>query len=358
MKKGKFNIIMGGQAGSEAKGKASAFIAEKFLPDLIFMASSPNAGHTVVMDPVGGNQGKKFVTYHLPSAMVTCVSPVILGPSSLINPQKFMAELSQFPSVRIERVFVDRRAAIIGDDNIVGEKNRGLSDIGSTLQGVGTTRMSKMMRGAGVLFADSVGSLRSPTVDTSTIINAKLDDGITVWCEMTQGFDLDLEHGIHPRYCTSKMINPAMALAEAGVSPHLIGDIYGVIRPYPIRVSNRTGTSGPYAESKEITWEDVAKSCGAPSPLGEITTTTKLPRRVFEFSWSRFEHFIRVCRPDFLILQFANYIDWSNYQKTRPEDLTPRTHKFIEELEKTAGCRVAYVGTGPNHSHMIDMGVD
>jgi len=180
MRKGKFNVLMGGQAGSEAKGKASAFIAEKFQPGLIFMASSPNAGHTVVMDPVGGDQGRKFVTYHLPAAMVTCDSPVILGPSSLINPQKFMAELSQFPSDRIERVFVDRRAAIIGDDDIIGEKNVGLSDIGSTLQGVGTTRVSKMMRGAGVLFADSVSSLRSPAKDTSAMLNSKLDDGSTV----------------------------------------------------------------------------------------------------------------------------------------------------------------------------------
>jgi len=363
------NIVLGGQAGSEAKGKLSAFLCDNYPVDMIVMTASPNAGHTVIMP-----NGDKKVSYHLPIGSVMCDCPIVLTAASLLNLETFAAEIVAL-GIDPRRIIVDPRAAIIVPGDIAREHAAGLSDIGSTLQGIGETRMGKMTRVEGFVtfaavarhFCEETG-VQLSMIPTSKIINYALDRGTTVLCEMTQGFDLDLEHGIHPRYCTSKMINPSMAMAEAGVSPRRVGEIYAVIRPFPIRVNNRTGTSGPYAEAQEITWEKVAESCGHPSslpfepggtvhePLAEITTTTKLPRRVFEFSWERFHHMIQVCAPTSICLQFANYVDWEVYEaKGNWDNLTYLVQEFILTLKHESGVPVEFVGTGPGHDHMIHL---
>ena len=367
MKAGKFNIVIGGNAGSESKGKLSGWLCDREKVDLLVMSASPNAGHTVI-----DRNGVKKVSYHLPIGAVMCNARIILTAASLINVDILAREIAAL-GIDSRRIILDPRASIIHSGHIANETKGGMSDIGSTLQGIGECRMGKMMRkgrGNHTLAADlqdvfaDMGVVVYPT-PTSGLINEALDWDNTVLCESTQGFDLDLEHGIDPVYCTSKMINPAMAMAEAGVSPSRIGDVYGVIRPYPIRVNNRTGTSGPYADAREIEWKDVALRCGYPGPaseLGEITTTTKLPRRVFEFSRDRFRHFVTVCRPTYICLQFANYLDWGVYGLTDLRDLKMRYETtnaavgdFIWGLEHEYGVRVKYVGTGPGHEQMIEL---
>lgn len=347
-----FNIVCGAQAGSEAKGKLSAFIAqEKKGPDLICMASSPNAGHTYV------DGDKKYVTYHLPAASVVTDCPIVLGPSSLINAPKFVQEIEAL-NIDPQRLYVSHRATRITRSNMSNEVGGDLSDIGSTLQGVGHARCHKMQRDGKIKFVeDQLGhEMGINFVDTESMINDYLGSGARVLYEMTQGFDLCLEHGIHPRYCTSKMITPAMAMAEAGVNPHFLSEIYGVLRPYPIRVNNRTGTSGPYTGAEEITWRQVAEACGYPGnhdTFGEYTTTTKLPRRVFTFSWERFRYFCTVCGPTRLCLQFANYIDWECFGETEWSKLPLAVRSFVQQLESEAGCPVTYVGTGPSNEQMV-----
>ena len=362
MKHGLMNIVFGGQAGSEAKGKLSGFLADRYPVDLLVMTASPNAGHTIVKP-----DGKKKVSYHLPIAAVMCDCPIVLTAASLINFRTFEAEIGSL-GLDPARILVDPRASIIHEGHIGEEEGGELSDIGSTLQGIGACRRSKMeRRGRGqhtlahhihdVFKGIGVRVMSEPS---SLLINRLLDRNQMVLCESTQGFDLDLEHGIDPVYCTSKMINPSMIAAEAGVAPSRVGDTYAVLRPYPIRVNNRTGTSGPYAEAREITWPDVEVRCfhpaslapGSVDHLAEITTTTKLPRRVFEFSWSRFNHMISVCRPTSLCLQFANYLDWSCFGARDVEALPPAVLFMIQRLE-TSGVPVDFIGTGPGHEDMI-----
>jgi len=350
---GKMSIVVGGQAGSEAKGKFSGWLCAKEKPDLLVMSASPNAGHTVVLP-----DGTKKVSYHLPIGMVTCDCPVVLTATSLINPLILAKEIKDL-EIDPTRIHIDPRASVITPDHIEAEARGKMSDIGSTLQGIGECRIGKIRRIGGHLLVGTVDHefrelgvnvLKEPA---AVLINNRLDNRERVLCESTQGFDLDLEHGIDPKYSTSKMINPSMAAAEAGVAPSRVGRVFGVIRPYPIRVNNRTGTSGPYAEAAEITWDEVARRSGypgSPSSFGEITTTTKLPRRVFEFSWKRFRHFLTVCQPDELCLQFANYLDWSVYGEIGISD---KVRDFIVKMENFGGVPVRYVGTGPGHDDMV-----
>jgi adenylosuccinate synthase len=358
LKRGAFNIIMGAQAGSEAKGKASALISEISQPSAFFMAASPNAGHTAVID------GKKYVTYHLPvgGLMGEDRTPIILGATSLITPNIFVEELSKC-GINARRVFIDRRALCISPEMIDKEKLSGFSNFGSTLQGVGAARMAKLGRKVGredlCMYSPELLSIPGLNLgcDTSAMLNDIMDGGGAVLAEMTQGFDLCLEHGIHRNFCTSKMIHPAGYMAEAGVSPKRIGYIIGVLRTFPIRVNNRTGSSGPYPGAEEITWEKVAAECGYPGKwedLAEYTTTTHLLRRVFTFSWERFIKFVNVCRPDALFLQFANYLDWDEYKKKgRVDELGVKARTFISELEKAGSVPVQWVGTGPAHEDVV-----
>lgn len=347
---GAYNIVAGAQAGSESKGKMGAFLARKYKPDVICMASCPNSGHTVIMGD------HKYVTYHLPASWIGHRDAMILlGPTSTISLPILQKEIAML-GITPDHLRIHPRAVMIRDHYLREEREKGLLTIGSTNQGVGVARREKLMRNPDVTFAGEIKELCMYVGDTTALVNKALDGMAVVMHEMTQGFDLDLEHGIDPRYCTSKMINPAMAMAEMGVSPRMVGSIYGVLRPYPIRVNNREGSSGPYADAEEITWADVAARCHYPhGELMEITTTTKLPRRVFEFSVQRIRKFVQVCRPTSLCLQFANYIDWRASGVREFADLPIDVQRWMAEVESLTKVPFHYVGTGPDMDDMIDI---
>jgi len=369
LKEGKVNVVIGGQAGSEAKGKLSAYLARHEDVELVTMAASPNAGHTYVDD-----SGKKWVSYHMPAAGKPCLARggrVALGPTSVINPITFVDEIKELGlehHIKEGKITIDPRATIITPECIADECEGSYSDIGSTTQGVGAARCRKAARGhAGyVQFASSNLILRKFGVlfaPSRGVIDRFIMSNAVVLHEMSQGFDLDLEYGIDSRYCTSKMINTSMGLAEIGVPPSYCGEVIGVIRPYPIRVSNRTGYSGGYAEGKEISWQEIRERSRYPEyendgvtvvPFGEITTTTKLPRRVFEFSPSRYKEFVRVCGPTRICLQFANYLDhavygWADWKRVMGNE---KVDEFVQKLRELGGPPIWFIGTGPMNHQM------
>jgi adenylosuccinate synthase len=358
MRKGKLNVVFGGQAGSEAKGKMGAYLADKFGIRVFAGSFSPNAGHTVIKG------GMKSVTYHVPASIYGVPEEdrrdviVILGPESVINPSIFLEEVERMEAQGFDRtrILLDARAAII-TQGMVREEEKSMTGIGSTAQGVGIARCKKLMR------TDCIRAVNIPQLRPYTVQNARgavldnLEEGETVLYEMTQGFDLCMAHGVDPVYCTSRIISPQMALAEMGIPANWLGDTYAVIRTYPIRVNNRTGTSGPYP-SEEINWEIVRARCGAPMDITEITTTTKLVRRVFEFSVPRIQEMVEVCNPGYLCLQFLNYLNWADYKKTKPDTISMKSRDWIGWVRQYIDIPFAYLGTGPNHEDMIDVEVD
>ena len=351
MQKGKMNICFGGQAGSEAKGKQAAYLVEKFGINVVAGCLSPNAGHTAIVG------GKKLVTHHVPVGVAGVrnkeYANIVIGPAAVINVTKFEQEMKMLGDWGISRdqVVIDYRASVITQTHINREME-GMTKIGSTAQGVGLARSDRIMR-KGIRMDSMVTDLNLR--DTSYLIKEELRYGRTVMYEMGQGFDLCIDHGVSPVFCTSRNCTPMQAMADMGVPPKFLGDTYAVIRSYPIRVNNRDGSSGPYP-SDEITWEEIQKRCGAPQDITEITTTTKLMRRVFEFSFGRVKDMVEMCDPTFLCLQFANYIDWECYR--RRDGYGDKVRKFVEEVERITGKPVAYVGTGPEQEAMVDLGVD
>jgi len=362
MQKGKFNVVFGGQAGSEAKGKQGAYLADKYNIKWFVSNLSPNAGHTWV-----GDKGEKVVTHHIPaSIMGAWVATgslddvkVVIGPAAIINPDLLLHELEELKpyGFQPENLIIDARATMITDTHIEKEAEGKLSDIGSTLMGVGEARVAKVRRERvrAIAWWGDQKPFRIIEGTSHVLHNWMECYGTTLLCEASQGFDLDIDHGVHHKYCTSRQVSPMSCLADSGIPAKFLGDTYAVIRTYPIRVNNRTGTSGPYP-SEELTWETVTRRSHAPHDLTEITTTTKLPRRVFEFSFHRIQRMVDVCDPTHLCLQFANYLDWGCYGAKHVK--TEVVANFCRVLERITSKKVSYIGTGEKHSHMVDRGYD
>jgi adenylosuccinate synthase len=192
-------------------------------------------------------------------------------------------------------------------------------------------------------------------------IRAILQQGGTALHEGSQGFSLDINHGSHYPECTSRSTTAIQNIADMGIAHSLIGDIYLVIRPYPIRVGNviengqTIGYSGDcYSDHKEISWEEVAKEAGAPPEemQKELTTVTKRLRRVFTFSKEQLIEAVEINGATKIALNFANYIDWACYGMNDYEALPQKVKNFILDIEDIARIPVTIVGTGPQLNHI------
>src|SRR5207237_939044 len=92
-----------------------------------------------------------------------------------------------------------------------------------------------------------------------------------------------------------------------------------VCRTYPIRVqSPKNSTSGPMG--KEITFDIIAARAGLDAKQiaeAELTTTTKRPRRVAEFSWSLLRKATSLNGPTDIALSFSDYLSGKNTEARR-----------------------------------------
>ncbi|HON53770.1 MAG TPA: adenylosuccinate synthase, partial [Bacteroidales bacterium] len=77
-------------------------------------------------------------------------------------------------------------------------------------------------------------------VDTEYYINKQLQSGKSVLCEGAQGTLLDIEFGSYPFVTSSNTIS-AGACVGLGISPKVIGEVFGIFKAYCTRVG-----SGPF----------------------------------------------------------------------------------------------------------------
>jgi adenylosuccinate synthase len=152
--------------------------------------------------------------------------------------------------------------------------------------------------------------------------------------EGAQGFGLSLYHGDWP-YCTSRDVTPWQIAGDCGLPFRWMNNIvvWMVMRTFPIRVNNRDGSSGPaYEGQRELTWEEMGQ---AP----ELTTVTKLPRRIFEFSQLQYKHAMDHCAglSTNVVLTFADYC-------------TPEQLSNILTVAESTGYPIDYLCSGPDDS--------
>lgn len=298
------SIVVGGQFGSEGKGKVALELVRHHSRSAVIVVrvGGPNSGHTAY-----DRDGKKWALRQMPAACVDKNVDVVFPAGSYIEPELLLREIAEL-DYPLDRIRISPFARVITAEHRDWEQQAGITKaIGSTGSGVGAAVLAAVARNAEnlALSSPSVGEnelLRSFTHDVGAYLDTALSRNGRVIIEGTQGFGLSLlDSGFWPQ-ATGRCTTAAGALAEAGLSPRVVDNVTLVLRSYPIRVA---GESGPLAG--ELTWEEVGKRT-CKTGLEEFTTVTQKLRRVGEFDSHLVRRAISANRPDHVVLNHMDYI--------------------------------------------------
>lgn len=344
------DVVMGAQWGSESKGLFAAYIASQNYYDWIVSCATRNAGHTVYTA-----DGKKLVARYLPTACVTSPAEIFISAGTCLNDETLEHEIREFEAAGVsirDRLYISVCAGLLSERHELAERERGMDiNIGSTCEGVGEALVDRARRKT-ELFAERYGHKYKFRADEA--VNG------TILLECSQGYLLSNLSPMYP-YVTSRICSTAAYLSYAKQSPRDLRDVYGIFRTWPIRVANRTDkvldnfpewdpscSSGPMGH-REVDWHTVRAYCGATEEQlpTEITTVTKLPRRISEWNSLLASDAIRengINRP---CLSFVNYIDWNTYGGRSYGNLTMKAKRWICQREQEMGLPFFYLSASP-----------
>ena len=330
------SIVVGGQFGSEGKGKVALEIARRSSePVAVVRVGGPNSGHTAY-----SRRGKKYVLRQLPAGCIDGDVDVVLPAGSYLDVHVLLSEIEQLGYPK-DRIRISQYARVITDEHKRWEKEAKLEGaIGSTGSGVGAAVMASIAREAANFELKSFEAayhrkLEPFLCDTSNHLRRLIERGDRVILEGTQGFGLSLLEGGYWPKATSRSTTAAGALAEAGLSPLDVDDVTMVIRSYPIRVA---GNSGPLAN--ETTWEQIARKAGRHDDIREYTTVTGRLRRIGNFDPALVKRALAVNRPSRLVL---SHLDYVGHQRDL-DDVESEVNRFIRRVEKAIGQEVDWLG--------------
>tara|TARA_R110002110_G_C13458731_1_gene717942 strand:- start:2145 stop:3206 length:1062 start_codon:yes stop_codon:yes gene_type:complete len=334
------SIVVGGQFGSEGKGKASLEIARLSnranIPTTVVRVGGPNSGHTGF-----DKAGKKFALRQLPAGCIDRDVDVVFPAGSYIDVDLLFAEIGEldFPK---DRITISPHARLISQEHKDWEAQGELvQSISSTGSGVGAAVMASVARGAKnfqliSLVAGDSEPLQPFLGNTTELLRSKLENSHRVIIEGTQGFGLSLLDGGYWPKATSRSTTASAALAEAGLSPLDVDDITLVIRSFPIRVA---GDSGPLLN--EVTWEYVASLTGRRAEdIREFTTVTQKLRRVGEFDAELVRAAIAANRPSRVVVNHLDYLGLASHIKVQ----NSKVFLFLSFIESRIGRKIDWHG--------------
>jgi adenylosuccinate synthase len=305
-------VIIGAQWGDEGKGKVVDLLADRF--DIVSRyQGGHNAGHSVYVGD------KAFVLRLLPSGIIHEDKTCVLGNGMVIDPKAFFEEVDQIEakgiSVSPERLKVSSRAHLIMPYHRAldhtSEERLGNEKIGTTLRGIGPAYEDKAGRrgirvsdalspellklriernleeanriivlyGNQPLRADEIFEEISPLVErlapyvseTSHFLAEARKANKKILLEGAQATLLDVDHGTYP-YVTSSNPTAGGASVGAGIPPHHITGVLGIVRTYATRVGE-----GPFPTEMVAAEEDMANLIRERGH--EYGSVTKRPRR-------------------------------------------------------------------------------
>ena len=330
------SVVVGGQFGSEGKGKVALEIARRSSePVAVVRVGGPNSGHTAY-----DLAGRKHVLRQLPAGCVDRDVDVVLPAGSYIDVDVLISEIEQLDYPR-DRIRISSHARLVTEKHKQWEASAGLAGaIGSTGSGVGAAVMASVARGAQNFELESFEAADHPDLepficDTSDHLRGPLDAGNRVIVEGAQGFGLSLLEGGYWPKATSRSTTAAGALAEAGLSPVDVDDVTMVIRSFPIRVA---GDSGPLVD--ETTWKDIAETAGRVDDLREYTTVTRRLRRVGHFDPVLVQRALAVNRPTRVVL---NHLDYVGAQQDL-DNSGSNVRRFVCRVQRDIGREIDWFG--------------
>lgn len=325
-------VVVGGQYGSEGKGKVAHFLAKEMNASVAIRCGGPNSGHTVI-DP----QGNPLIFRQLPTASILPDVVCVLCAGSYLDPEVLSPEI-EIAGIDKSRLFIDPYAVIITPEIRETEcKGNLVESIGSTGSGTGEAIIRRIKRSADVLFAKDLPELSPYIKDTKAFLRKMLSKGQRVILEGTQGYGLSLLHSPHYPYVTSRDTTAAAFVSEAGLSPLDVDDVVLTIRAFPIRVA---GNSGPLDD--EIDWETVTREGDYPNAIVEKSSVTKRIRRVARFTPGIVRDAISTNAPTRIVL---NHVDYLSAKCSLTQTINAMT--FIHSVERSLRYRIDLLGFGP-----------
>jgi adenylosuccinate synthase len=338
------DMIVDFQYGSTGKGLLAGYLSKRNKYDTVVCAFGTNAGHTYI----DASRNISMMTQQLPTAISSPhVKRVLIGPGALIHLQTLHDELTRYRSMMEGKTLaIHPLACVVEDYHAKQELDDGMTAIGSTAKGVGAAAIERMRRSG---INPNIMAWRGAGFDDYIVspiqYRAMLEESENTLIEGAQGFSLSMYHGKYP-YVTSRDVTPWQIAADCGLpfkwSPYV--HVMATMRTFPIRVNNRTGTSGPgFVDQLEIDWKDIGIE-------PELTTVTKLPRRLFTFSKEQIVEAIWHCGSYWntdVFLNFANY-----FKDVRPLD---ELIALIETPTTFAlnAPKVKWLGFGPDDSDVM-----
>ncbi len=417
----KIDILLGLQWGDEGKGK----VVDALSPEYDVIArfqGGPNAGHSLEFNNV------KHVLHLIPSGIFHRDKLNIIGNGVVLDPAVFKKEIEELgPPVEelLKRLVISSRANLILPTHRIldaaYEHQKGCLKIGSTLKGIGPAYTDKASRN-GLRVGDITRSdfrklydehtashllilknysfafdikeyekgwfegielIRKFRIEnTEYLIHNLSSDRKKILAEGAQGTMLDVDFGSYP-YVTSSNTISAGACTGLGISPKIIGEVFGIFKAYCTRVG-----SGPFpTELNDETGELLRKKGG------EFGATTGRPRRcgwldipalkyaimvngttkLFMMKSDILSGFgtIKVCTSYKVEGRDQNEIPFDNDAKIEPvykelpgwnEDITgirdydelpENLKKYVEFIEIQTGIPVSIVSVGPDRKATI-----
>lgn len=421
-------VIIGAQWGDEGKGKVVDLLADRF--DIVARyQGGHNAGHSVYVGE------KAFVLRLLPSGIIHEDSTCVLGNGMVIDPKAFFEEVDQMAeqgiSITPERLKVSSRAHLIMPYHRAldhtSEERLGNEKIGTTLRGIGPAYEDKAGRrgirvsdalspevlrmriernleeanriivlyGQLPLYADQIFDEIAPLVErlrpfvaeTSHFLAEARRENKKILLEGAQATLLDVDHGTYP-YVTSSNPTAGGASVGAGIPPHHITGVLGIVRTYATRVGE-----GPFPT--EMMDEEEGTANLIRQRGNEYGSVTKRPRRCgwfdavatryaaelngfdsvaltkldvldaleeikvcvgYEIDGERIDtfpavsHDLRQIKPIYETLA-----GWQSETLgiTKIEDLPQKAREYVEFLSASIGVEIGLISTGPERDQTI-----
>ena len=421
-------VIIGAQWGDEGKGKVVDLLADRF--DIVARyQGGHNAGHSVYVGE------RAFVLRLLPSGIIHEDSTCVLGNGMVIDPKAFFEEVDQMTaqgiSITPERLKVSSRAHLIMPYHRAldhtSEERLGNEKIGTTLRGIGPAYEDKAGRhgirvadaldpevlkmriernleeanriivlyGQPPLYADEIFKEISPLVErlrpfvceTSHFLAEAKKQNKKILLEGAQATLLDVDHGTYP-YVTSSNPTAGGAAVGAGIPPHHISGVLGIVRTYATRVGE-----GPFPtemlDAEEAT-ANLIRQRG-----NEYGSVTKRPRRCGWFDAVATKYAAELNGFNSLALTKLDVLDAldeikvcvgyeidgervetfpavsQDLQKIKPvyetlpgwksetlgttkiEDLPAQARAYVEFLSNSIGVEIGLISTGPERDQTI-----
>jgi adenylosuccinate synthase len=274
------SIVLGTQWGDEGKGKAVDYLADR-MDYVVRYQGGNNAGHTVIAE------GRLLKLQLIPSGILYPHITSVIADGVVVDPRHLMKEMDAVreTGVDVSRLVVSGNAHMIMPYHLelekVTERFLGKNALGTTKRGIGPAYADKAARiGLRIqdLFDEKIfreklevvlreknliltkiynrlpldaeriveeymalaERIQPHVTDTGALLYQALVAGKQVMFEGAQGVLLDLDHGTYP-FVTSSNPVAGSALASAGIGPHWVDRVVGIMKAYVTRVG-----AGPF----------------------------------------------------------------------------------------------------------------